>query len=128
MISINLVLIIILLHFFSEYLLQPPTGVTFTGNSPRKIVSHCICHAIPFGVFGAHFMILTCLFHFIVEMSTDRIISQYWTGNRIRLHRIYIGVSQTMHVLVLFLVYNFLGINYILIDYVKNLLNFLYST
>lgn len=121
-IPIVLALSFIVLHFIAEYIFQPPKSITLTGNSPIRIVNHCICHAIPFGVFGAHFFVLIGLLHFIIEMSLDKIISQYWSGNRIRHHRIYIGLSQTLHTLSIFLVYNFIGVNYILIDAVREFL------
>lgn len=112
----------LVIHFVAEYLFQPPRGMTLTGNSPRVIIIHCICHTIPFCVFGAHFMILLCLLHFSVEMSLDRVISQHWAGNRIRHHRIYVGLSQTLHTISIFIVYTFIGVNYIIIDAVREFL------
>lgn len=120
-IPISLVFILLGLHFVAEYVSQPPQSITFKGNSPRNLVVHSICHAIPFGVLGAHFMILICLIHFIIEMSFNSLISRYWTGDSYKRHRLVIGISQTLHIAGVFFVYYLIGINYVLIEGVQEI-------
>ena len=120
-ISMALVFLMLGLHFVAEFIFQPPQGVTFQGNSPRIIVVHSICHAIPFGVFGAHFMILVCLIHFSIEMAFNTLTSIYWTGGRYKHHRLVVGISQTLHVVGVFFVYYLIGINYILIESIQEI-------
>jgi hypothetical protein len=101
------------MHFFSDFLFQPPKVPTFRGNLPRKVVTHCLCYAIPFFLLGVNFMVMAFTTHFLIDLCTDNILGKLWRAKRARWHMLVVGFDQSLHIALLFFIYWLVGVDFI---------------
>lgn len=98
-------LVLIFLHFFSDFLFQLPRTSNSRGCYPTTLVTHCVLYAIPFLLFGLNFFILVLSTHWLTDFYISKLLNKLWLERRARRHRLVVGLDQSLHIAVLFIIY-----------------------
>lgn len=127
MISFSIIYQLILLHFVASFLFQLPNVITYRGYTPRKLVTHSICYAIPFAWFGAQFLIAVCSTHYVITVVTNDALRKLWENKRAKLHMMLFSFVQLLDVASLVFVYWLIGVNTIIPETISKVLPYVFK-
>ena len=94
-------LLIIWVHWFSDFVLQTDKMSTNKSTSLKWLTSHVTVYTIPLFLFGWEFAVINGISHFIIDFCTSRWTSYlYKKGDR---HNFFvvIGIDQALHTSIL---------------------------
>ena len=111
MISVNLLLLLIVIHYVADFWLQTEWMATNKSTNTDALILHCMIYSIPFLWFGIEFAVLTGLMHYITDFTTSRVASYYHKQGKTRKFFQVIGIDQTIHMFCLVLLAVFLNIS-----------------
>jgi hypothetical protein len=108
MITLNVIFLIVWLHFIGDFVLQSTKMAKNKWNSLYWLGIHCCVYGIPFLYFGVRFALITIGFHFIVDFLTSKATHHLWEKKELHWFFVVIGWDQALHFSCLFLTWNYL--------------------
>lgn len=108
MIGLDVILLILFLHFVSDYVLQTSTMALNKSKSNYWLFLHSVVYTLPFLLIGVEYAVINGAFHFITDWVTSRVKSSYWDKENYRMFFAVNGADQFVHVATLFATYVFL--------------------
>lgn len=118
MIDIQVLILVMFVHFVSDYVLQTRWMATNKSTSNIALLIHIIVYMIPLILlFGFTYAVINGMLHYVVDYFTSRGTSYYWKKQETHKFFIVIGFDQFLHFVCLVLTYNF--IDYRVIEFFK---------
>ena len=108
MISLHIVIFILFLHWFSDFVSQSDWEAKNKSTSAIALFSHTITYSLPWLFFGIPFAIITFLCHTLTDYYTSRLNSKLWAKGDVHNFFVSIGFDQFLHYIQLLLTYYFL--------------------
>lgn len=108
MIDYKIVLILLAIHFFADFVCQPEWMSRYKHKSNRALSLHCLVYAIWFIPISPIYAVCNGLLHFEVDMVTSRIYHKLLERPTPRWFFIAVGADQLIHTTILILSYIFL--------------------
>lgn len=117
MISVHIVFLLLILHFFSDFVLQTDYIERSGINSNWNVTKHTLLYSIPFlwfGVFwfGFLYVAVNILLHLFVDYITSNLSNFYVKRNDKSSYFAVLGLDQLIHTLVLIGTYYFMFIRW----------------
>lgn len=101
--EIKLLLLIIWIHFLSDFLFQSDYIANSKSTNTDCLLTHSTIYSVLFLILGLEYAIINGLLHFVVDLFTSRLTSYFhMKGNR-RWFFITIGCDQAIHMTCLIL-------------------------
>jgi hypothetical protein len=75
---IELFILIIWIHFISDFILQANFLAINKSKNNQILLLHCGIYSIPFLIFGLDYALLAGILHFIVDFVTSRITTYFY--------------------------------------------------
>lgn len=104
-IEVSQLLLIIWLHFISDFILQPTFLSENKSNNNYILLIHVAIYLIPFILIGWIFAIINGVLHFIIDWFSSRICKFFFIKKKLHLFFITIGLDQVIHISILILTY-----------------------
>ena len=118
MIDIQVLILVMFVHFVSDFVLQTRWMATNKSTSNVALFTHIIVYMIPLSlIFGFTFAVINGMLHYVVDYFTSRGTSYYWKKQETHKFFIIIGFDQFLHFVCLLLTYKF--IDYQVIEFFK---------
>ena len=109
MISLKIVLLILVLHWLSDFVLQTDWMAKNKSTSNKALGLHILVYSIPFLVIGWKFALFNGVLHFGVDYVTSRMSKKFYEKGDIHNFFVVIGFDQVLHYSMLFTLY-YLGV------------------
>lgn len=103
--SMIVILVIIWTHFFADFILQTDKIAKNKGNDNRILTLHVLIYSAPFFWFGATFVAITAVTHFITDYFTSRWTTKLYNAGKRHWFFVVIGFDQAIHMTTLILTY-----------------------
>jgi hypothetical protein len=104
MIHINIVALLLFLHFMMDFFFQSHYISTHKSKSMLVCLLHALWYTTVFAWFGLVFYLVTLFTHFVIDAVTSRITSRLYP-NHIHWFFVVIGFDQMLHVFLLMWLY-----------------------
>lgn len=101
MIPIEVMIVIFLLHFIADFLLQSTWMSTNKYKDLKALGTHCLLYSLPFLWFGWVYSLLAGLFHFSVDFVTSKITHRLYKNKEYHWFFVVIGLDQAIHMIAL---------------------------
>ena len=75
---IEIILLIIWIHFISDFLLQTDFIAINKSKNINVLMLHCLIYSIPFLIFGVEYAFINGILHFIVDFITSKLTTYLW--------------------------------------------------
>lgn len=110
MIALQLLVLIVWIHFFADFVLQSDRMAQNKSKSNYWLSFHVSVYTAPFFLFGWKFALLNGAAHWAVDYFTSRLNSKSWAAGKV--HRFFVGVGadQAIHITTLMVTAKMLGI------------------
>ena len=108
MIPVNVLIAIIFMHFFADFVLQNDKMALNKSKSNLWLGIHVLVYMIPITVFGWKFSLINGVAHFITDWFTSRGTTYLWQKKKRHEFFVLIGLDQALHMATLVLVYTWL--------------------
>jgi len=113
MINLEILILIIWLHFFADFVLQTHEMSINKSKSNWWLGYHLSVYTIPFivvfgllhGVAGLTYALINGVLHFCTDWGTSRINSHFWEKNDLHWFFTNIGADQAIHLTTLVVTY-----------------------
>ena len=105
MISLFILLLLVWIHFFADFICQSDKMAQNKSKSIKWLSIHSLIYTLPFLLFGWKFSILNGLLHFGVDYTTSKINKQLWENKEVHWFFVGIGADQAVHMTLLILTY-----------------------
>ena len=102
MIDIKIIFLIIMLHWFADFILQTSWMAQNKSKDNFALSVHVFVYSIPFMVIGFWYAILNGFLHFCIDYFTSRITSNLWSKGDVHNFFVIIGLDQSLHFICLF--------------------------
>lgn len=102
MISIEIILTIVFLHWFADFILQSDWMAQNKSSSNKALGLHIIVYTIPLMYIGFLWAIVNGILHFITDYVTSRITKKLWSNQQVHWFFVVIGLDQMIHYFCLF--------------------------
>lgn len=100
--SLNLILSLVWLHFFSDFILQTDTMAIRKSSSPLWLTIHVTIYALPFLWFGLDFAFFNFLLHWVTDFFSSKATTYLWKKEKRHWFFVVIGADQALHLTALF--------------------------
>lgn len=98
MISINVLFLIMFMHFVADFIFQSDRIAHNKSTNNWILLQHVILYSIPFAIaFGWLYGIITLALHFCVDFVTSRITKRLWEAKETHWFFVTIGFDQFLH-------------------------------
>lgn len=104
------ILIILGIHFISDFILQPDWVAQNKSKNWRVLLLHIIVYSIPFLIFGWKYALINMGLHGVTDAITSRITSYLWKQEKRHWFFVVIGLDQYIHSVCLILTAQYLGV------------------
>ena len=94
--EIEIILLIVWLHFVADFLLQTEAMANNKSSSNKWLTIHIVCYSLPFMVFGVWFAFINGVLHFITDHITSRITKRLWAEKKVGLFFKVIGFDLSL--------------------------------
>lgn len=105
MIEIHILLILISLHFISDFVFQSDYVARNKSKSNYVLLQHVIIYGALFIFIGWLYAFVNAVLHFIVDWNTSRATSYLWEKHKTHWFFVVIGFDQALHMSCLLLTY-----------------------
>lgn len=105
MIELKLLVLIIILHFIADFVLQSSWMAQNKSKNNLALFSHVLVYCVPFMIIGFWYAILNSILHGFIDYFTSRLTSKLWEEKKIHYFFVIIGLDQTLHFICLFTTY-----------------------
>lgn len=122
MISLEVVLLLVTMHFFADFAFQFRWLTVPHKTGPKLKVSRAFSYAMLFFIFGAQFYAGIFLSYLLVSIAMGSILDKLLDNHRFKWYYLTLGVSQMLHLQCLFLVYFIVGVDPTILNFLKGLL------
>jgi len=102
------IIILIWLHFLSDFLLQSDEMAINKSKSNKILALHCLVYSIPFLWFGWMFAAVNGVLHFFTDWVSSRAASHFHQKGERRRFFLVIGADQAVHMTTLVLTLHYL--------------------
>lgn len=102
MISIEMLLVLVWMHFFCDFILQSDKVAIAKSTDNKILALHVTIYSTPFLIFGWRFAAITWILHFVTDYISSRIASRFYKRDKRHWFFVTIGVDQALHVTALF--------------------------
>jgi hypothetical protein len=109
MISVNVVLLLLAIHWFADFILQTRWMAMGKSKSWRPLTIHVVIYSLCFLPFGIVYALLNGALHWITDFFSSRLSSDYWSSNRTKAFWTVIGLDQLAHASALIGTYHWLN-------------------
>lgn len=108
--DINILLIIIWLHFIADFLFQSDWMAINKSKNIKALLVHCIIYTLPFFLFSTPwFWIFVFSSHLIIDGISSKVTTWLHKKNERHWFFVVIGFDQAIHMTTLVLLYNWLN-------------------
>lgn len=108
MIDLGVVLLIVWLHFFGDFICQTAYMAANKSKSNMVLFQHVAIYSLPLYVFGPVFALVNMVLHFMTDWVTSRITSRLWYYEDKHWFFVVVGLDQAIHFTCLFGTYYWL--------------------
>ena len=105
MISLKTIIILLTLHFISDFFLQSDKMALNKSKNAWVLLLHCIIYSIIFIGFGWKFVILVFVSHFIIDFVSSKVSAGFWRSGQRHWFFVSVGFDQLLHTSLLFVFY-----------------------
>lgn len=105
MIELSTIIMILCLHFVSDFILQSNWMAQNKSKSNLALSTHVLVYSLPFMLIGFWYAIINASLHFIIDYFTSRATSKLWKEEKVHWFFVVIGLDQTLHFICLFSTY-----------------------
>lgn len=102
MIDLKTIIIILVIHFISDFILQSSWMAQNKSKSNVALLIHASVYMIPFLLIGFWYALINSVLHGIIDYNTSRLTSKLWTKGEVHWFFVVIGLDQTLHFICLF--------------------------
>ncbi len=111
MISINVLLLILAIHFIADFIFQTSNQAKNKSSSNKALLEHTFIYSICFlPFFGLAFVVITMILHTITDYISSRITKKLWERKEVHNFFVIIGLDQLLHTVALIYTYKVLYI------------------
>ena len=107
-IAFDVVIMILVLHFVGDFLLQNTWMLETKRSNLRAMGAHIICIFAVLAPVGFIWAAVNCVSHTIMDFISSRFIERLWAEKRAYWFYLYVGLAQAAHIIMLFLTYKWL--------------------
>lgn len=108
MMSIEVILLLVWLHFVADFLLQSDWMALNKSKRNVPLLVHVAVYSTPFLIFGWIFALVNGVAHFVTDWLSSRATSWLWNKEKRHWFFVVIGLDQAVHMTALFLTYHWL--------------------
>lgn len=105
MIDLKSIIIILVIHFISDFILQSSWMAQNKSKSNVALFIHASVYMIPFLLIGFWYALINAVLHGIIDYNTSRLTSKLWSKGEVHWFFVVIGLDQTLHFICLFSTY-----------------------
>lgn len=99
----TLIVFIIWLHFFGDFVLQTDQMALNKSKSNYWLLFHVTVYALPLLVLGWRYALFNAGAHMVVDYFTSRINSKLWKEKKVHYFFVGVGADQAIHMTILLL-------------------------
>ena len=96
---------LIWLHFIADFLFQTDRMALNKSKSPAWLIFHCCIYALCFSFYGAFFVVVAGVSHFMIDWITSKINVWLWLREERHWFFCMVGFDQALHITVLLLLF-----------------------
>ena len=99
----TLLLLLVWLHFFGDFILQTDYMAFNKSKSNKILLLHVTVYSIPLTLLGFQFAVVNLVLHFMTDWCTSRATAKLWKLNKRYWFFAVIGLDQAIHMTCLIL-------------------------
>lgn len=105
MIDLSVLCILIVMHFFADFVLQSDSVAKNKSRKNRVLLWHVTLYSLPFLYFGWLFALVNFILHFVTDYISSKITKKLWAQKQTHWFFVTIGFDQMIHLLCLVTTY-----------------------
>ncbi len=113
MITIDLVVLLLFIHWFADFFCQTDGMALNKSKSFKWLSIHSAVYSAPFFLFGVEYGIFMFITHMIIDGITSRVSAYLWKTEQRHWFFTNIGFDQWIHYVVMFCGWLYLGDKYV---------------
>ena len=102
MISIEVILIILIVHFIGDFVFQLRSDAHAKSSNNLALLRHVGMYSVPLLIIGPLYAALNGILHFMTDYVTSRLSKSFWGKGKEKSFWTIIGLDQTLHMIALF--------------------------
>lgn len=106
--SIEILLLLIWLHFVADFVLQSDKMAQSKSKSVKWLSIHILVYSLPFMIISPLYALVNGALHWITDFVSSRITSRLWEKKEVHWFFVVIGLDQALHMTALVLTYNYM--------------------
>lgn len=106
--TLSTILIIVWLHFFSDFILQSDRMGKGKSSSEWILFQHVFLYTLPFLFFGPVYALVNGVAHYVTDWISSRLTTYLWKREQRHWFFVTIGADQAIHMTTLFATYVYL--------------------